>query len=187
MQNVTDVDDPPRTRGARLCPQGRLERPGRRGDRALPREDMTALGVMPRMRLVGVVRSIDLIAAAVRELVDAGSAYRLPVTTPRARISISIWLRRTKFRLHQPVDPRADGPRHPGARGDPDRPGKRDPLDPLVWRSARPGEPSWTPAGLPPGRRRLASTITPPSPPTGSASRSTSRAAAATWDFQTTG
>ncbi len=27
--------------------------------------------------------------------------------------------------------------------GDPDRAGKRDPLDCLVWRQARPGEPSW--------------------------------------------
>ncbi|MGL5866849.1 MAG: cysteine--1-D-myo-inosityl 2-amino-2-deoxy-alpha-D-glucopyranoside ligase, partial [Dermatophilaceae bacterium] len=27
--------------------------------------------------------------------------------------------------------------------GDPDRAGKRDPLDPLLWRAARPGEPSW--------------------------------------------
>ena len=27
--------------------------------------------------------------------------------------------------------------------GDPDRPGKRDPLDPLLWRAARAGEPSW--------------------------------------------
>ena len=27
--------------------------------------------------------------------------------------------------------------------GDPDRPGKRSPLDPLLWRMAREGEPSW--------------------------------------------
>jgi L-cysteine:1D-myo-inositol 2-amino-2-deoxy-alpha-D-glucopyranoside ligase len=27
--------------------------------------------------------------------------------------------------------------------GDPDRPGKKDPLDPLVWRAERPGEPFW--------------------------------------------
>ena len=27
--------------------------------------------------------------------------------------------------------------------GDPDRPGKKDPLDPLLWRAARAGEPSW--------------------------------------------
>ena len=35
--------------------------------------------------------------------------------------------------------------------GDPDRPGKRNPLDALLWRAARPGEPSWeSPHG--PGR-----------------------------------
>ena len=27
--------------------------------------------------------------------------------------------------------------------GDPERPGKKDPLDPLVWLAARPGEPAW--------------------------------------------
>ena len=31
-----------------------------------------------------------------------------------------------------------------GRGGDPERPGKRDPLDCLVWRFARPGEPSWS-------------------------------------------
>jgi len=36
--------------------------------------------------------------------------------------------------------------------GDPDRPGKRDPLDPLLWRGRRSGEPSWPVAGLPDGR-----------------------------------
>jgi L-cysteine:1D-myo-inositol 2-amino-2-deoxy-alpha-D-glucopyranoside ligase len=30
-----------------------------------------------------------------------------------------------------------------GRGGDPDRPGKRNPLDPLLWRMAREGEPSW--------------------------------------------
>ncbi len=35
--------------------------------------------------------------------------------------------------------------------GDPARPGKKDPLDPLVWLAARPGEPSW-PARFGPGR-----------------------------------
>jgi L-cysteine:1D-myo-inositol 2-amino-2-deoxy-alpha-D-glucopyranoside ligase len=35
--------------------------------------------------------------------------------------------------------------------GDPGRPGKKDPIDPLVWLAARPGEPSWgSPFG--PGR-----------------------------------
>ena len=35
--------------------------------------------------------------------------------------------------------------------GDPHRPGKTDPLDALLWRAARAGEPSW-PAPFGPGR-----------------------------------
>ena len=35
--------------------------------------------------------------------------------------------------------------------GDPARPGKKDPLDPMVWLAARPGEPSWD-SGFGPGR-----------------------------------
>lgn len=36
--------------------------------------------------------------------------------------------------------------------GDPERPGKRDPLDPLLWRGARDGEPAWDGGDLGPGR-----------------------------------
>src|SRR3712207_6845003 len=36
--------------------------------------------------------------------------------------------------------------------GDPDRAGKRDPLDPLLWRRERPGEPAWDGATLGTGR-----------------------------------
>ena len=36
--------------------------------------------------------------------------------------------------------------------GDPDRAGKRDPLDPLLWRGARDGEPAWDGGPLGPGR-----------------------------------
>src|SRR3712207_4325137 len=36
--------------------------------------------------------------------------------------------------------------------GDPRRPGKRDPLDPLLWRGSRDGEPSWPGGILEPGR-----------------------------------
>jgi L-cysteine:1D-myo-inositol 2-amino-2-deoxy-alpha-D-glucopyranoside ligase len=35
--------------------------------------------------------------------------------------------------------------------GDPARPGKKDPVDPMVWLAARPGEPSW-PSEFGPGR-----------------------------------
>ena len=36
--------------------------------------------------------------------------------------------------------------------GDPERAGKRDPLDPLLWRGARDGEPAWPGGQLGPGR-----------------------------------
>ena len=36
--------------------------------------------------------------------------------------------------------------------GDPARTGKRDPLDPLLWRGARDGEPAWDGGSLGPGR-----------------------------------
>jgi L-cysteine:1D-myo-inositol 2-amino-2-deoxy-alpha-D-glucopyranoside ligase len=36
--------------------------------------------------------------------------------------------------------------------GDPDRPGKRDRLDPLLWRGIRAGEPAWEGGALGPGR-----------------------------------
>ena len=36
--------------------------------------------------------------------------------------------------------------------GDPDRAGKRDPLDPLLWRRERPGEPQWDGGALGSGR-----------------------------------
>lgn len=40
----------------------------------------------------------------------------------------------------------------PERGGDPDRAGKRDPLDPLLWRGAREGEPSWPGGELGAGR-----------------------------------
>lgn len=149
VQNVTDVDDPLLERAAR---DGVDWSDLAAAEIALFREDMTALGVMPPDELVGVVESIDLIAAAVRELVDAGVTYGLPSDDTEGEDlyldlaqadsfgSISRW---TREQMDLVIRERG---------GDPDRPGKRDPLDPLVWRSARPGEPSWTPAGLPPGR-----------------------------------
>ena len=149
VQNITDVDDP------------LLERATRDGvhwedlaaeEIALFREDMTALAVIPPDHYVGVVESIEPVGAAVRTLLERGAAY--PVDTPDAEgddlyldIStdpgfgaVSHWTREQMLAVF------AD------RGGDPDRVGKRDRLDPLLWRAARQGEPSWTVAGLPEGR-----------------------------------
>ncbi len=142
VQNVTDVDDPLLERAAR---DGRDWRELATSEIDLFREDMTALGVIPPDQLLGVVESMDEIVDAVRRLVDSGTAYRVPV--PEAEGSgddiyldlaqttgfgeVSHWSREQM----EAVFPRRGG--------DPERPGKRDPLDPLLWRGARDGEPSW--------------------------------------------
>ncbi|MGL4173304.1 MAG: cysteine--1-D-myo-inosityl 2-amino-2-deoxy-alpha-D-glucopyranoside ligase [Actinomycetota bacterium] len=145
VQNVTDVDDP------------LLERASRDGlpwhelaDRelALFAQDMTALGILPPTELVGVVDSMATIAADVRALLASGDAYRLPV--PPADLAadagddIYASVRQAPhfgevsgFSASEMTKTFAE------RGGDPQRPGKRDPLDALLWRAARPGEPSW--------------------------------------------
>ncbi len=149
VQNVTDVDDPLLERADRdgvdwrdLAEQGV----------ALFREDMTALGVIPPDHYSGVVESVDLIVDAVRRLLSSGAAYRLPVldgpgedvyfdlSTEPGFGAVASWPRDRMLAMSAERG------------GDPGRPGKRDPLDPLLWRAARPGEPSWPADGLGDGR-----------------------------------
>ena len=71
--------------------------------------------------------------------------------------------------------------------GDPERPGKKHPLDCLLWQAARPGEPSWATGD--PGCRtagRAGTSSAPRSHCATSATASTCRAAGATWCSRTT-
>ena len=140
VQNVTDVDDPLLARAARdgvdwtrLAAQ----------ETALYREDMTALGVIAPDRYLGVTESIDLIVAAVDRLVATGAAYRLPAgDAPGSDVYLDVQGRpgfgdvsgATRAQMLALSAERG---------GDPERLGKRDALDPLLWRAARSGEPSW--------------------------------------------
>ena len=144
VQNVTDVDDPLLERALRDGVDWR-ELADRETD--LFREDMTSLRVLPPRDLVGAVESMPLIARAVESLRAIGSTYEVDGDV--------------YFAVHS--DPRFGGVAHldddtmaalsAERGGDPDRPGKKHPLDCLLWASARPGEPSWDPgSSLPPGR-----------------------------------
>ncbi len=145
VQNVTDVDDPLLERAAR--DQGDWVVLGMR-ETALFREDMEALRVLPPAQYVGVVESVGEVVELVEKLLACGAAYRLDAgngdiyhdVTAGARFGYeSQYDRDTMLRLSAERG------------GDPERPGKRDPLDPLVWRGEREGEPSW-PSSLGPGR-----------------------------------
>ncbi len=147
VQNVTDVDDPLLERARRdgLAWQDLATR-----EIDLFREDMTALRVMPPDHYLGVVEEMATIEAAVVELVDAGATYGIAAEaghdlyldlTQRPDLGrVSGWTREQMLAVFAERG------------GDPDRAGKRDALDPLLWRAARPGEPSWPSERLGAGR-----------------------------------
>jgi len=146
VQNVTDIDDP------------LLERANRDGEdwivlamreTALFREDMEALRIIPPARYVGAVESIPAIAARVGDLLDGGAAYRLEDGTGDVYFPVAV-APRFGYESNLSRDQMLVYAAERG--GDPERAGKRDPLDPLLWRGARDGEPAWPGGPLGPGR-----------------------------------
>ncbi|MEU1541679.1 cysteine--1-D-myo-inosityl 2-amino-2-deoxy-alpha-D-glucopyranoside ligase [Actinacidiphila glaucinigra] len=143
VQNVTDVDDP------------LLERADKTGEdwtalaereTTLFREDMTALRMLPPAHYIGAVEAIPGIVPLVERLRQAGAAYELD----------------GDIYFHVGSDPHFGGVSHLDAAamralsaergGDPDRPGKKNPVDPILWLAAREGEPSWDGGSLGRGR-----------------------------------
>jgi L-cysteine:1D-myo-inositol 2-amino-2-deoxy-alpha-D-glucopyranoside ligase len=139
VQNVTDVDDP------------LLERADATGEdwvalaereTELFRTDMQALRVLAPEAYVGAVEAIPSIVDMVERLQAAGGVYDVPSTGSTSDLYFSVtrdpafgevsgWSR------EQMLEVFAD------RGGDPDRPGKKDPLDCLLWQAERPGEPAW--------------------------------------------
>lgn len=146
VQNVTDVDDPLFERADR---DGIDWRDLGARETQLFREDMAALGVLPPHDYVAATDAIAEVIELVEKMLASGAAYVLDDpqypdvyfhadATPQFGYE-SGYDRDTMLRLF-------------GERGgDPDRAGKADPLDALLWRVERPGEPSW-PSPFGPGR-----------------------------------
>ena len=153
VQNVTDVDEP------------LLERAERDGiswqaladmEIALFREDMTALAVIAPDYYVGVVESVPSVVKAVTDLLSRGAAYRVDLpareglggpgdiyfdlAAAKDFGAVSSWDRGQMMAVFAERG------------GDPGRKGKRDPLDPLLWKAARAGEPFWPGGELGDGR-----------------------------------
>ena len=139
VQNVTDVDDP------------LLERAQATGEdwqalaareTQLFREDMTALSVIPPDAYSGAVESIPQVVELIQELQERGAVYAVEgdlyfsVSADPGFGSVSGLGRDDMMEIFAERG------------GDPDRPGKRDPLDCLLWQRRREGEPAWeTPLG----------------------------------------
>ncbi|WP_020384910.1 cysteine--1-D-myo-inosityl 2-amino-2-deoxy-alpha-D-glucopyranoside ligase [Kribbella catacumbae] len=133
-QNITDVDDPLLERATATgvdwtdLAQAEIQ---------LFRDDMTALRVVPPQNYVGVVESIELVTRSIEDLQRAGAVYSVDgdlyfaVKADPAFGGVSGYDVETMRALFAERG------------GDPDREGKRDPLDSLLWRAERPGEPAW--------------------------------------------
>lgn len=139
VQNVTDIDDPLLERAVAT---GQDWREIADRETALFREDMQALGVIPPRDYIGAVESIPSVARYVEELQASGAVYAVDSDLYfRVRADPSFGSV-AGMRDAEMIDTFAE------RGGDPDRPGKDDPLDCLVWQSARPDEPAWdTPLG----------------------------------------
>ncbi len=141
-QNVTDVDDPLLERATKVGVDWRelAER-----ETELFRADMTALRVLPPEHYTGAVESIPLVVDLIERLQRAGAVYRVEDDLYFSVASDSAFGTESNLTREQMLAI------FPERGGDPDRPGKKDPLDCLVWRAERPGEPSW-PSPWGPGR-----------------------------------
>lgn len=133
-QNATDVDDPLLERAEQTGIDWRdlAER-----EIELFRSDMEALRILPPRDYVAVTEVIGQVAALIELLRDKGATYDLEgdvyfdmAAAPKFG-AVSGYPEEQMLALF-------------GERGgDPGRPGKKHPLDWLLWRAERPGEPSW--------------------------------------------
>jgi len=137
VQNVTDIDDPLLERADRDHEDWIVL--GMR-ETALFREDMTALRVLPPEDFVGAVESIPRIVAHIETLLDEGLAYVLDDGTGDIYHDVS---QAPGFGAESGYDEPTMLGFFAERGGDPRRRGKRQPLDPMLWRGARPGEPTW--------------------------------------------
>ena len=146
VQNITDVDDPLFERAER---DGVDWRELGTSQIDLFRSDMELLSVLPPQDYVGAMEAIDEVTEMVGKLLDAGAAYIVDDPEfPDVYASIEA----TEAFGYESNYSAAEMEEFFAERGgDPERPGKRNPLDALIWRAHREGEPAWdSPFG--PGR-----------------------------------
>ena len=134
VQNITDIDDP------------LLERANRDGvdwrglatsQIDLFRSDMVALHILPPDHYIGAVEAIPLVVDAITSLESANSVYQVDNDYYFRVRSDSEFGERSHLTQTQMIEIFSQ------RGGDPNRVGKEDPLDALLWLAKRPSEPGW--------------------------------------------
>lgn len=138
-QNVTDVDDPLLERAAAT---GQEWEELAEDQIELFRSDMQDLRVVPPGNYIGAVESISCVIELIEQLLPSGLVYQVEDEQHPD------WYFNTAaaegFGGVSNLDEARMIELFAQNGGDPERPGKRHPLDCLVWRFARPDEPNWT-------------------------------------------
>jgi L-cysteine:1D-myo-inositol 2-amino-2-deoxy-alpha-D-glucopyranoside ligase len=134
VQNVTDVDDPLLERATAT---GADWQELAEEQTELFRSDMEALHSLAPDAYVGAVEAIPLAVDLAKRLRERGFTYEL-----QGDLYFSV---RSDPRFGQisGLDEQQMIAILPERGGDPDRPGKKHPLDTLLWQAGRPGEPAW--------------------------------------------
>ncbi|HEU5485770.1 MAG TPA: cysteine--1-D-myo-inosityl 2-amino-2-deoxy-alpha-D-glucopyranoside ligase, partial [Microlunatus sp.] len=138
VQNVTDVDDPLLERAAATG----VDWQQLAADQTeLFRTDMAALNVIPPAHYVGAVESIGEVVQLITELQARNAVYAVDDTDHPdlyfAQDADADFGSLSHLDTDQALALFAE------RGGDPERAGKKNPLDCLVWRLQRPGEPGW--------------------------------------------
>jgi L-cysteine:1D-myo-inositol 2-amino-2-deoxy-alpha-D-glucopyranoside ligase len=142
VQNITDIDDPLLERAQRDSidwkdlAQSQID---------LFRGDMTDLHVIPPKEYIGVVEAMPLVVDAVEKLRNAGTTYEVGSDIYYRVHSDDEFGMRSHYSEEKMLTIFAE------RGGDPQKVGKENPLDALVWLSQREGEPGW-PSPFGPGR-----------------------------------
>ena len=141
-QNITDIDDPLLER-AKLT--GRTWQEIATEQTFLFKTDMEALRVIPPANYVGVVEAMELIEQSVVKLKDSNVAYQVDSDLYFDMNNTDLLGSICHLSTPEMLDIFAQ------RGGDPQRAGKRNPFDALLWRGQQGDDPSW-PSELGPGR-----------------------------------
>ena len=134
VQNITDIDDPLLERAKRDGVDW-TELAHKQID--LFRGDMQALRVIPPQSYIGAVEAIPLVVDSIELLKDKNSVYLVDSDLYFKVSSDPHFGERSHLSQEKMLEIFAE------RGGDPQRLGKLDPLDCLVWMSQRPDEPGW--------------------------------------------
>ncbi|MGB6924453.1 MAG: cysteine--tRNA ligase [Methyloceanibacter sp.] len=147
VRNITDVDDKINARAAQDYPDLSLNEAIRRVTEKIEKQfhdDVAALGCLPPSVEPRATEHIDAMKAMIEALVAKGCAY---VAEDHVLFHVAAMPDYGKL-SGRPLDEMIAGARVEVA------PYKRDPMDFVLWKPSKPGEPSWvSPAGIEtPGR-----------------------------------